>query len=353
MRHGAIFIGQSPAMRPAQERYDQMFELVQLVDRLGFEHVWFVEHHFSNYAYSVNPFLMTVHAAGLTRRVRFVQGVTILPWWHPLRLAEDIAVTDLLTHGRLEIGLGRGYAPYEFRAFDRDAGDRKEMFAEGLEILERIWRDGSVCLPEGRFWPIREPVTVVPAPLQRPHPRVWMAAGAAELPLVVEHDLLPVVSTWSKPLPAADSLAALGELRRAYDALLAAHGKPFRELAALEGIFVADTDQEAQAQMEHAYWLIRVDARQRQATHRLDAGRHLEFGPLDVEPDPREWRQRLLFGSPQTVTARLRALAEQGVTYVVGAFDLGAMPHEAVRRSIERYAAEVMPAVEPVPARPA
>ncbi len=340
MRHGTLFIAQSPQPRPANEIYDELFEQVQLVDEVGFEHIWFTEHHFSNYAYVQNPFLMTVHAAALTRRVRFVQGVTILPWWHPLRLAEDIATTDVLTRGRLEIGVGRGYAPHEFTAFNVDAADRRAMYEESLDILFRIWRDGgTITYPQGRFWPIHNTVTVLPEPLQKPHPRVWAAVQSADaMEEAVKHGMVPVIAS------RAVGFAGMADMRSGYDALLADQGRRFEEFGSLELVCVAETDEEAYAQLEHAYWMLRTARQDRTGTQQLVNGRHHPV-PFAGELDPATLRDHLIFGSPDTVIRKLRTAAEHGVTYIVGIFGFGAMSSDTILRSLELYGTEVIPAL--------
>src|SRR5437868_5001995 len=104
-------------MASAVQRFDETIEQIVLAEQLGFDYAWLGEHHFSNYGYSTNPFLTIVKAAALTTRLRFSQGVMVTPLWHPVRLAEDVAIADILTHGRLDVGLGRGYAPLELEGF--------------------------------------------------------------------------------------------------------------------------------------------------------------------------------------------------------------------------------------------
>src|SRR5439155_23839055 len=109
MRFGTFHLIGSPEMLPAEQRFEQTLEQIALADELGLDSVWVAEHHFSNYGYSVNPLLVIAKASALARRVRFGQAVIVTPFWHPIRLAEDVAAPDILPGGRFELGIGRGY----------------------------------------------------------------------------------------------------------------------------------------------------------------------------------------------------------------------------------------------------
>src|SRR5258708_3032640 len=114
MRFGTFHLIGSPNMVPAGQRFAETLDHIALADELGLDSVWVAEHHFSNYGYSANPLLLIARASASAPRVRFGQAVLVTPFWNPLRLAEDIAITDLLTNGRLELGFGRGYQPLQF-----------------------------------------------------------------------------------------------------------------------------------------------------------------------------------------------------------------------------------------------
>src|SRR4030081_389850 len=139
MRFGTFHLVGSPAMAPGAPLFGETLAHITLADELGFECVWVAEHHFSNYGYSANPLLLIARASATAPRVRFGQAVIVTPFWHPLRLAEDIALTDLLTGGRLEIGLGRGYQPLEFRGFGSEQADSRATFEEQFELMRLAW----------------------------------------------------------------------------------------------------------------------------------------------------------------------------------------------------------------------
>ncbi len=121
-----------------------------------------------------NPLLLIARAAATAPRVRFGQAVLVSPFWHPIRLAEDIATTDLLTGGRLDIGLGRGYQPLEFHGFDTLQDRSRAMFEEHFELMRLAWTQDDFTF-SGRHYTVPTPITVLPRPLQQPHPPIWLA----------------------------------------------------------------------------------------------------------------------------------------------------------------------------------
>src|SRR3977135_1376008 len=106
MRFGTFHLIGSPTMAPPAQRFGETLAHIALADELGFDPGWVVAHPFSNYGSSATPPLLIARASASAPRVRFGQAVLVTPFWNPLRLAEDIAITDLLTHGRLKVGLG-------------------------------------------------------------------------------------------------------------------------------------------------------------------------------------------------------------------------------------------------------
>src|SRR5919205_98401 len=137
MRFGTFHLIGAPNMESAEQRIGDTVDQIVLADELGLHQAWVAEHHFSNYGYATNPLLIIARAAGVAKRIRFGQAIIVTPFWHPIRLAEDIALTDILTGGRLEIGLGRGYQKMEFDGFDLKLEDSRETFGEQMEIMRK------------------------------------------------------------------------------------------------------------------------------------------------------------------------------------------------------------------------
>jgi alkanesulfonate monooxygenase SsuD/methylene tetrahydromethanopterin reductase-like flavin-dependent oxidoreductase (luciferase family) len=153
---------------------EETIEQCVLADAMGFDYVWFVEHHFLT-GFSMSPCPEVIYGAlsRLTKRIRLGFGVVILPYHHPVRVAERVAMVDHLSKGRVDFGTGRS-APYEQTGMGIDPRDTRDMWEESLAMVPKVWEDGIFSW-EGRFWNV-PPREVRPKPYQKPHPPIWVAA---------------------------------------------------------------------------------------------------------------------------------------------------------------------------------
>ncbi len=163
--------------RPTLDSHAVIEETIEqciLADEMGFDSVWFVEHHFlTTFSMSPCPEVVLAAIAAQTKRIRLGFGVVILPYHHPVRVAERIAMLDHISHGRVEFGTGRS-APYEQTGMGIDPRLSREMWEESLTMIPKIWASESFEW-EGRFWNV-PPREVLPKPYQKPHPPIWVAA---------------------------------------------------------------------------------------------------------------------------------------------------------------------------------
>ncbi len=157
--------------------YTATVEQAVLADQLGLDHVWFTEHHFlaDGYLPAFQPLAGAI--AARTERIRISNDIALLPLYHPIRLAEELAVLDHLSNGRMELGIGMGYVPSEFEAFGVPLKNRVSMTEEGIDILRLAWGDGPFDY-EGRRYRLRG-VDVHPKPVQVGGPPLWIAAMSA------------------------------------------------------------------------------------------------------------------------------------------------------------------------------
>ena len=153
---------------------EETIEQCVLADQVGFDYVWFVEHHFlTGFSMSPCPEVIFGALSKLTKRIRLGFGVVILPYHHPIRVAERVAMVDHLSNGRVDFGTGRS-APYEQTGMGIDPRDTREMWEESLTMVPKIWEKGLFSW-EGTFWRV-PPREVLPKPFQKPHPPIWVAA---------------------------------------------------------------------------------------------------------------------------------------------------------------------------------
>lgn len=154
--------------------YAATIEQAALADELGFDHVWFTEHHFleDGYLPAFQPLAGAI--AARTNNIRISTDIALLPLYHPIRLAEEMAILDHISNGRMELGIGMGYVPAEFKAFGVPLKNRVSMTEEGIDILRLAWADGPFSYQGKRY--TLEDVDVHPKPVQMGGPPLWIAA---------------------------------------------------------------------------------------------------------------------------------------------------------------------------------
>ena len=338
MKFGAFFLMQSPGVRPTQEVYGNALEQMVLADELGFDSVWIAEHHFSNYGYCPNPLPMAIKVAQVTKNVRIGTAVIVLPVWHPLRLAEDIAMADVLTEGRLEIGVGRGYQKYEFDRMGLDIQENRQRSEETLEVTLKALTSQSFTY-EGQYFQIPE-TAIYPKSIQQPHPPFWIAATSPESVQSTVHRGLGMFTTGSgRPLSVVQE--TWGEFQKA----LKMEGRDsYDEFAVQLQVHIADTDEEARREMESPMWHYRMVTRLRGATERVEKG-IAYIDPVDDEPTLDEmFDSRTISGSPKTAIEKLRKYTDSiGMTQLNCVMALGGIDHEKVKHSMRLFAEHVMP----------
>src|SRR5713101_5873961 len=147
-------------------------------EALGFQSSFSVEHHFSGWNQVSSTLMLLTALAMRTTRLRLGSAVMVLPWHNPVLLAEEAATLDLISGGRLDLGIGKGYRHSEFKGFQIAPEEAEARFDEALEIMIRAWTERTRFSHRGRFWRF-EDIVVEPPPAQKPHPPLWVAAGSA------------------------------------------------------------------------------------------------------------------------------------------------------------------------------
>jgi luciferase family oxidoreductase group 1 len=177
MKFGTLqFFGWPERRTPIAEVFHRAIERIEVMDKTGYDAVWLAEHHFTGYSVCPTPHVMAAHVASRTRRLRIGTGVSLAAFYHPLRLAEEIALLDILSNGRVNWGAGRGFDPTEFRAFGVNVEESGKRFHEAVEIVHAAWQNERLTY-HGEYWHF-DNVEVLPKPQQSPYPPTWLAAGS-------------------------------------------------------------------------------------------------------------------------------------------------------------------------------
>jgi alkanesulfonate monooxygenase SsuD/methylene tetrahydromethanopterin reductase-like flavin-dependent oxidoreductase (luciferase family) len=159
--------------------YRCMFEQIVEVEKLGFDHAWVTEHHFGGYGGTLpHPPTFLSAVAQRTSRIRLGVAVAVLPLHRPIDLAEQYAMADVVSNGRIDFAIGKGSAPVEYRKFGADQGEATARFHESAEVIRQAWSDQPINF-RGAFYHY-ENVNILPKPVQRPHPPIWVGATRTE-----------------------------------------------------------------------------------------------------------------------------------------------------------------------------
>ncbi len=159
-----------------QRTYHDALDQIELADKVGFDYVWEVEHHFlSEYSHSSAPEVFRAAASQRTKNIRICHGVALLPspFNHPIRVAERAAALDIVSNGRMELGTGRSITEQELGGFGIDPADSRPMWEEAVRMIPKMWTQETFSW-EGEYFVV-PPRNVIPKPIQKPHPPMWMA----------------------------------------------------------------------------------------------------------------------------------------------------------------------------------
>ena len=314
----------------------------ELSEKLGYDVIWLAEHHFDGGCAYVDPTTFAAAIAARTTKIKIGFAVAQMALHHPIRFAEQIALVDNISKGRMVVGVGRGtaYNFYEFRGFGIDPNNAHDMLLEVEDILVKSWTTNNYK-HDGKYWQLELPV-LRPQVFQKPHPPMIRACSGLESTLEMAREGRPFMMNVQSDETTVKRL-------RQYQTTMSEAGHSDETVAqsmadswVWRNIFVADTDAEAEKlgipyfREMRAYLQTNRDKMnttaelQAQATGAVGAARNsLEHG--------------VIVGSPETVSERLQAVNDSGVGGVIIHFRLGAMPYDLNSHSMKLFAEQVMP----------
>ncbi len=320
----------------------ESLEEAKLCDALGVEVLWLAEHHFDGNCAYVDPTTFAAAVAAATTRLKIGFAVAQVSLHHPIRLAEQIALLDQLSQGRLIVGLGRGtaYNVYEYQGYGIDWREAGPRYAEAEEIMLRAWTGEAGFAHKGRFWDLQVP-RLRPECFTKPHPAVLRAASSEEGALHLAARGLPFMMNVQSPEVTRRRLAA-------YRAALAAAGhdeahaaRCMAESWVWRNVVVAETDAGAERLGVPAFEA--MQEQRRRLRERIYAEQGIRMVEEKVPPARVQVEHALITGSPATVAEKMAEIDATGVGGVICAFRLGPMPAEVARNSIELFMTRVAP----------
>lgn len=330
MKFGTFHLMEQPFTKSEVQVYAEHIEQFKLADRLGFDSVWLTEHHFSSvpyvpdvdgeYCVCASPYAMACAVAMITENVRIATAVKILPLEHPLLTAEEAAMADILSGGRIDFGVGLGYRKYEFEGLRVPIEEKLERFNEALEIILGVWTTDEFTY-EGKYWNIPR-LSLVPRPIQKPHPPVWVATrlGTHEVIEYVAKHGYHMLSAWAPP----DQLGQAHNLMREARASQGLDDLDF-PFTCVRHVFVAESDAEAK----------------RKGTDYVD---YYMKSTAQFRPIGDHERGQMIFGGPETCIEKIQELNEvAGINNLICWMNFGGLPLDMVKASMNLFVEEVMP----------
>jgi alkanesulfonate monooxygenase SsuD/methylene tetrahydromethanopterin reductase-like flavin-dependent oxidoreductase (luciferase family) len=304
-------------------------------ESLGYESVFIVEHHFTGFGQVSATLNLLTWIGAKTSAIRLGTAVIVLPWHNPVLLAEQAATVDLLSGGRLDFGVGKGYRHNEFASFRIPMEEGQARFEEAIDIITKSWVSNERFDFHGQFWSY-DGIVVEPPTIQRPHPPFWQGAGHPESIRRVAargHNLL------------LDQFASIDETVKRfgiYRGAMIENGFGFNphQVGVARAFFVANSRAEKDAAIERR---MAAQKRLHDISQRPDQN---NTASIMAFSDTREANEEAtLFGSPDEIIKKIQRLRDQGVEYIL--LNGGGTSRENLRR----FAREVMPEFKTEPSR--
>jgi alkanesulfonate monooxygenase SsuD/methylene tetrahydromethanopterin reductase-like flavin-dependent oxidoreductase (luciferase family) len=328
--------------------FHEEIDIAKRIDRLGFDSLWTIEHHFTPYTMVTNPLQLLTYFAGVTDNVDLGTMVVVLPWHNPVRVAEDIVMLDALLGDRQVLaGVGRGLGRREYGGLSIDQNEARGRFDESVKILRELLRTGE-CTFHGEHFQV-DNVRLRPQPEGDLSASLYCAAGSPEtMAVIAAEDIRPLmIPTTSLDL----TLQGARHFMRLRDDA----GLPPTDTKLALWVYCAETEAEARAGAER-YMVEYADSALR---HYEMMGTHFDgikgyegyaerAAALRADPTPflQGFFERHPWGTPDMVIERMSELAEQfGTSEIMGIFRYGGMGHDEAVRNLELFADQVLPEV--------
>jgi len=316
--------------RPIWETYDSRLKLIELCDEAGFSTYHLTEHHFTPLGLAPSPLVFLAAAARITNKIRFAPLVLVATLYNPLRLAAEICMLDHLTHGRLEIGTGRGVSSIELGFYNVTEQEAPALYSEAMAVLMAALTQDAVDY-HGKYFNFTN-VPMELKPLQRPHPPMWYATNNPESAQRAGRQNNHLASLLAAP----QARAVFDAFKDAWNRAHGGKGLTMPKAGLARNVYVAETDQQAEergkfgsqgfyASLAYLWRKYNVSHAALEEVHRASAA-------------------TLIAGTPETVRARIEQELEQsGANYMMVRFAYGDLTHEESVRSLQLFSSEVMP----------
>lgn len=332
-----------PEGKDPKQVLDHTTEEVVYAEEIGFHSAWVAEHHFSRYGLGSSSLVFSASVAAQTKKIRLGTAILVPPLHHPIKLAEDAATLDLVSGGRLDAGFGRGTAGYEYAGYNVDQGESQERFQETISIVQGLWTTPGFSY-SGKYFDVEE-VNLVPPPMQKPHPPIYIAATRtpATLDYVAASGHPLIIGVVLDIVDAVDLCHRYVEKSKE-----AGYDVPISRIPFFRYVYVGETKEQARKDTEaELSWTLdmgqwrRTFERGSEVYHKMDDWRK-ERTELPTSNE-HLYDRRAIIGTPAQCVAQIKELQSQGIEYFGCNFSFGAMEQGKMLRSMKLFAEEVMP----------
>lgn len=327
---------------PTHRLFSEAREQTKLAEQAGFEIAWFAEHHFSNYCVCPSPLMMVAHCAAVTSRIKLAPAVVVMPLYTPARLIAEIGMADGLSNGRLILGVGSGYQPYEFDRFGADLSVSKAETEEFMDMIELAFSQETFSY-DGQHQ--KMPLTHISAQPVNGMPEVWMAGDSDDIHhIAAKRGYTPMFTGRAQ---GADYIVAQ---RKRLEASYQAAGEDPADLrfGVQRFMCVTDSREETMDYVDNCRHQMRLASALRRREEVMD-GSMMTEAPMPDEISLEEMADNLLVGDVETIAERLTEEIRQArPAHVMFHLQVGASSYQKALKSIELFASDIRPMVEKV-----
>ena len=330
------------AEEPQQRLYDEMIELCQIADNGGMHAIWTGEHHGMNFTIAPNPLLNLVDLAHRTKNVRLGTGTVIAPFWHPIRLAGETAMADIITGGRIDLGIARGAYGFEYERLSPglDAWTAGQKMRELIPAIKGLWAGDYTH--DGEHWKFPK-TTSAPLPVQQPHPPLWVAARDPN-----SHEFAVANGCNVQVTPMHQPDAEVQSLMDKFNAACAKHADmPRPKIMVLRHTYVADSEADAMQGAAELSAFFNYFAAWFKNEKPINMGLLETISPEEIAANAtystEVMRKNHIVGQADEVIGRIKSYEAMGYDEFSLWIDSG-MSFERKKASLTRFVTEVMPA---------
>ena len=358
MKFGLLYEMETPRPWHALSEYNTYWEAlaqIELADRIGLDYVWEVEHHFlEEYSHSPAPEVFYGAVTQRTKNIRIAHGVRLLPFNfnHPIKIAEQAAVLDIMSNGRVDIGTGRSTTAQELDGFGVNYDRTRDEVKEALEIIVKAWTE-DILEYNGKLIQV-PPRRVVPKPIQKPHPPMWMACVAPDSYAIAGDRGLGVLSfslNWEQVQKSMEEYRKASAQRSNQIPKVANE-----EFAGLIVCHVAENKEEEAIGLEGARWFMHNVAKLFEplmVKNKLYSYEYLRMlmamnlDPKDASDAELKEHHMVVVGNPDEVIRKLETFQKSGISQVICFKQAGRIPHANIMQSLKRMGKHILPYFNP------